>query len=104
MPILKPVIISKLINSDTAVNSVQIDVIHVQKQVKLCIYPAEDNFGRVILRITQGKYSTIEPMPRLNKKRLESILESIKTQIETKEGNYYDVVKKLVDEMGYELQ
>jgi hypothetical protein len=75
---------------------VAVSVFHVNKRVRLGLYPAsKDQHGIVTLAITSGKSITLEDMPRLNRKRMASLLETAKQQIHNKTGQVYDAIRSL---------
>lgn len=81
--------------------SVQVSVWHLKVRQALCVsvYPASKGAGETTLvHITQGMQITLEPMPRLNRKRLEAAFEEAKRQVAAKSGPVYDLVLRLCHE------
>lgn len=75
-----------------------------RKRVFASVYPAESTGkGMYTIVITAGKYATLEPMARLNRKRLEALTADALRQVKEKSGPVFDVVNALCAEQGYKL-
>ena len=68
-----------------------VSVWHNRKMVLVTTYPANKNNQCLI---TSGQTTVMEPMPRLNRKRLESLVDVAKQQILAKDGPAWHVVQK----------
>ncbi|MFL5243169.1 MAG: hypothetical protein ACJ8FY_13770 [Gemmataceae bacterium] len=72
-----------------------------RKIAYLYVGPLQIADGWETRRITFGKsHLTLEPMPRLNRKRLDALLEQVKHQIADKTGPAWDLLEAVQAENG----
>ena len=83
-------------------NKVQVDLDYTKgRGVILSAYPCEvKNSGIVTILITNGEYVKVEPMARLNRKRLDVLRSSMRNELSMKTGMAWDLVLKVCEKQG----
>ncbi len=101
----------KPVNPTTPANSVHNDVtdvsvnvdhnsFHKAVTISACPCKIEPN-GIVGIFFTAGEYATVEPMPRLNRKRLAILQSATRNELSSKTGRAWDLVQQLCQKLGY---
>lgn len=62
----------------------------------LVAYPAEDRGTSIGVMVTNGDYAEIEPMKRLDNKRIATVSNEVIEQVKNKEGKGWDLVQKII--------
>lgn len=78
---------------------VQVSVYHTKtrKALTLSVYPAEaQGDGVYSIPLMQGESTTLEPMPRFNRKRAETAQKQAETEVRTKNGPAWTFVQNFL--------
>lgn len=81
-------------------NGIQVFVSHNSKKVTLVVWPAELNGDSVITLTFSTERMIIEDMPRLNRKRLETLQDICFKSIESQTGQAWDFIASVLPKFG----
>ena len=95
------------VNSDKdCMNNLCVSIDHDKrrKAIYAAVYPCEVKAdGIVIIEITAGKYSELEPMARLNRNRLTEAIVNAKREVDSKNGKVWEFVSNFAREKGFSI-
>lgn len=84
-------------------NAVRVNVSYSKgRGAELSAYPCERKDGIVSIIVTSGRSEVIEPMTRLNRKRIELLQSAMRNELSFRTGRAWGLVQELCQKYGYE--